>query len=98
MGPRSGGDCGIPVWFQATKVVAAMNRPLSKKKIDELESLFEDWRRSPDQLRVLLDELTHHKRRRGAALRAKVKAALKRAGARAKPVPSLKQMELPFDS
>jgi hypothetical protein len=75
-----------------------MNRPLSSKKIEELEQLFKKWRGTPCQLRILLHELRHHKRRRAAALRAKIEVALKRAGATANPTPSLKQMELPFDS
>jgi hypothetical protein len=73
-----------------------MNRPLSTKKTVELETLFQEARDSPAQLRLLLEELKHRSTRRAAELRAKVQGTLTRLvdGGAAEPLP--KQLELPF--
>ena len=74
-----------------------MNRPLSTKKIEELETLYREARDSAPQLRMLLAELKHRSTRRAAELRAKVQSTLNRlidVGV-ADPLPE--QLELPFD-
>jgi hypothetical protein len=73
-----------------------MNRPLVNKNIDELERLFGEWRDSPDRLRTLLEELTLRKRKRAAALRAKVEAELKTGDTPPRPTGGGEQGKLPI--
>ena len=51
-------------------------RPLFKKSTDELEQLFRECGNSPEQLKILVEELLHRERPKAAALAKKVEAAL----------------------
>lgn len=53
-----------------------MPRPLFRKTTDELEALFQQCRHSPEQLRILAEELAHRERPKAVALRREVEAAL----------------------
>lgn len=53
-----------------------MPRSLINKKVTELEELFESWKDSPEQLRVLANELSHRKRPKAVRLRERVLAIL----------------------
>jgi hypothetical protein len=53
-----------------------MSRPLFQKSIAELETLFDEWQTSPEQLRVLKEELDHRKRPKAVRLRERVEALL----------------------
>lgn len=57
-----------------------MPRPLFRKTAEELETLFQEWRNSPDQLRILAEELAHRKRPRALRLRQEVEGALRSSG------------------
>lgn len=56
-----------------------MPRPLFNKKVTELEELFESWKDSPEQLRVLANELSHRKKPKATRLRDRVLAILETA-------------------
>ena len=53
-----------------------MPRPLFRKTTDELEQMFEECGNSPEQLRILAEELRHRERPKAVALSKKVEAAL----------------------
>ena len=56
--------------------MATMARPLFKKTTDELEQMFREIGDSPEQLKVLVEELLHRERPKAVALKKKVETAL----------------------
>ncbi|MGA2280693.1 MAG: hypothetical protein ABSG80_10375 [Verrucomicrobiota bacterium] len=55
---------------------SAMPRPLFRETTDELEQMFRECGNSPEQLRILAEELRHRERPKAVALNKKIEAAL----------------------
>jgi superfamily I DNA and/or RNA helicase len=75
-----------------------MPRPLFRKTTDELEQLFRECGNSPEQLRILAEELSHRERPKAVALSKKVEAAISQVGstdAQTTPAPENSELNIP---